>query len=192
MKNKKQLQSVILILILILALTFTVGCDNNTGNKSELGDLSQNQSNISAKWDLIINSGNTEIYRVKISKYKVPSIYINTSEVATSLMTESKNEIRSILNILSSENISFSKIPGDIEGLTAYMNSRVGIQVITIIFYDLEGEELLDISVYENNDMDIRETVNAGDDMEFSAFTYKSSFNNNVFDKLNNIYSTIN
>ncbi len=107
MKNKKQLQSVILILILILALTFTVGCDNAHGESSKNG-LPQNEEEMLQKWNDVVVEKNTDIDNMRIMNFLKKMLDSSLDSVWDQTFTE-KDKIADIIDALNYSNVSFKK-----------------------------------------------------------------------------------
>lgn len=181
-----------LMLSAMLALSTLTGCANELREQNDEEENKQEQlEQIEQKWDMAMENDAGYVAKIEIASYTSQHMLSSTAIVLESKSIENDSQIALIIDLLSEQNISFEEIPRDMEGLTAYKNSKAGMKTLQLDFLDINGQQIIGVELYEDDSMEIWHTEFDSDGSKSQVFTHFANLSTPIFSTVESVYMSI-
>lgn len=143
---------------------------------------------IEKEWESIIQKENSDIAKIVIISGEHQMPYSSTLKPMRAVTIDDEEQIDSVINILSEHDVTWEQMPKGREENKAFINSRIGKQMITFYFFDSNDGIFMKLDVYEDN------VCTISSDLEITSQTSMTwhrscrvNFTNEVFSSLDEL-----
>lgn len=177
----------VLLLCILLTLPMLTGCANE-----EKKEPTEKQSVIDDEWRTLIGSEQTCVSKIEIGAYVAQPIHSSTAVIVQDIEVNDDDHIHMLLDILEQRDINFYDHTDYIEDFSVYRNSKAGMEVIQITFFDSENQGMIRVNVYADNSGDIFKLALNPAGKEVWRFAYVAEFEQPIFDSVQTYYNFVN
>ena len=181
-----------LFMLSAMLVSTLTGCANDLREQKDDTEIKQEQiEQIEQKWDMAMENDADCVAKIEIASSTSQHMLSSAAIVLESKSIENDSQIALIIDLLSEQNISFEEIPRDMEGLTAYKNSKAGMKTLQLDFLDINGQQIIGIELYEDDSMEIWHTEFDSDGSKSKVFTHLANLPTPIFSAVESVYTSI-
>ena len=176
-----------LLLCILLALPMLTGCANEEKKGSP-----EKQSVMEDEWRDLIGSEQIRVSKIEIGAYVAQPIHSSTAVIVQDIEVNDADHIHMMFDILEQRDVNFYDHAEYIEDYAAYLNSKAGMEVIRISFFDTENQGIIRVKVYADNTGEIYKiALNPGGE-ETWRLVYVAEFEQPIFDSVQSYNNFVN
>lgn len=177
----------VLLLCILLALPMLTGCADEEKKGSP-----EKQSVMQDKWRDLLGSEQISVSKIEIGAYVAQPIHSSTAVIVQDIEVNDADHIHMMFDILEQRDVNFYDHAEYIEDYAAYLNSKAGMQMIQITFFDSENQGMIRVNVYADNSGDIFKLALNPGGKEVWRLAYVAEFEQPIFDSVQSYYNLVN
>ena len=177
----------VLLLCILLTLPMLTGCADEEKKGSP-----EKQSVMEDKWRDLLGSEQISVSKIEIGAYVAQPIHSSTAVIVQDIEVNDADHIHMMFDILEQRDVNFYDHAEYIEDYAAYLNSKAGMEVIRISFFDTENQGIIRVKVYADNTGEIYKiALNPGGE-ETWRLVYVAEFEQPIFDSVQSYNNFVN
>lgn len=177
----------VLLLCILLTLPMLTGCANEEKKESP-----EKQSVMEDEWRALISSEQSCVSKIEIGAYVAQPIHSSTAVIVQDIEVNDADHIHMMFDILEQRDVNFYDHAEYIEDYAAYLNSKAGMEVIRISFFDTENQGIIRVKVYADNTGEIYKIALNPVGEETWRLVYVAEFEQPIFDSVQSYNNFVN
>ena len=171
----------VLLLCILLTLPMLTGCAN------ELRDNAK-EASIEERWDAVMQNKDEYVSKIVIVSSVFYPYWSSEVSILSDRSIENTEEVHQVIEMFSHQEVSFDKLPDEMDGIHAYLESKDSQKYMQILFLDKQENIILGVCIYEDNSAAIVEGTTLSDGR---TYTYSANFSSLLFESIEAIYEGI-
>ena len=173
-----------LMLIIMLTLSVLVGCANEEASSIETSEIQE-------EWNVLINEEQTYVKKIEIGQYTAQPLASSTAVIVQNVEVTDIQNVILLLDILKKRDANFYDHADYIEDSVAYLNSKAGMEMMQICFFDSNNQEKIKLHVYADNTGEIYKVALNPSGKEAWRLCYIVEFTQPIFDSMQMYYEFV-
>ena len=170
-----------LLLCILLTLPMLTGCAN------ELRDHAK-EASIEERWDAVMQNKDEYVSKIVIVSSVFYPYWSSEVSILSDRSIENTEEVHQVIEMFRHQEVSFDKLPDEMDGIHAYLESKDSQKYMQILFLDKQENIILGVCIYEDNSAAIVEGTTLSDGR---TYTYSANFSSLLFESIEAIYEGI-